>query len=77
MDNQALMASYSSKSDQDIAELLSKKAKELDIPLTPEMIHVQRSGAEITISAPYEVTVETPIKTFQLKFSPTTKNKRI
>lgn len=77
MDNQARMASYSQQSDQEVAEILSKKAKELDIPLTPEMIHVKRSGANIEINAEYTVTIETPLKSFDLTFSPSTTNKRI
>ncbi len=77
LDNQARMAVYSQLTDMQVAEALAKKAKELEIPLTAEQIHVQRSGAEITISTEYTVSVQTPVKTFDLKFSPSTKNKRI
>jgi YbbR domain-containing protein len=78
LDNQARMVSYSPNTTvEQVQDVLAKKAKELEIPLTPEQIHVQISGADITISAQYSVNVHTPIKDFVLTFEPTTKNHRI
>ncbi len=77
MDNEARMATYSQKSEQEVAEILAKKAKDLEIPVTPEMIHVQKNSSEVTIWTEYTVSVQTPIKTFDLKFTPSSKNKRI
>lgn len=78
VENQARQAVYSYQTtEQDVKENLAKKAKELDIPLTAEQIHVQKNGADIAIWADYTVSVQTPFKTFDLKFSPSTKNKRI
>lgn len=78
LDSQARQAVYSLQTtEQDVAESLAKKAKELSIPLTADQIHVQKSGGDISIWAEYTISVETPVKTFDLKFSPATKNKRI
>ena len=78
LDNQARQAVYAYQTtEQDVKENLAKKAKELDIPLTADQIHVQRSGSDISISAEYTVEIQTPVKTIELKFSPSTKNKRI
>jgi hypothetical protein len=72
------MVSYSPNTTvEQVQDVLAKKAKELEIPLTPEQIHVQISGADITISAHYSCNVHTPIKHFVLTFEPTTKNHRI
>jgi hypothetical protein len=38
---------------------------------------VQKTGSDVAIWAEYTVTVNTPVKAFDLKFSPSTKNKRI
>ena len=78
LDNQARQASYSnSVTEQDVQDLLAKKAKELEIPLSAEEIHVARAGNEITITTHYSVSVHTPIKDFVLNFDPSTKNRRI
>jgi hypothetical protein len=78
VDNQARNAVYAYQTTEtDVKEALAKKAKELDIPLTADQIHVQKNGSEISIWAQYTVSVQTPVKTFDLTFSPATKNKRI
>ncbi len=78
LDNQARQASYSnSVTDQDVQDILAKKAKELEIPLKAEQIHVARNGNEITITTHYSVSVHTPFKDFEINFDPSTKNKRI
>lgn len=78
LDNQARQASYSNGvSDQDVQNNLAKTAKDLDIPLTPEQIHVSRMGSEITITTHYTVHLHTFIRDFDIPFEPSTKNKRI
>lgn len=78
IDNQARNAVYAYQTtEQDVKEALAKKAKELEIPLSPDQIHVQKTGSEISIWAEYTISVQTPVKTFDLTFSPSTKNKRI
>jgi hypothetical protein len=75
--NEALINSYSSKTEQDIRNTLAKKAADYGIPLKAEQIHVQRSGPELSIWADYTVHVELPGLPLDLTFHPATKNKRI
>ena len=75
--NEALINSYSNKSEQDIRNTLAKKAAEYGIPLTAEQINVFRNGAELSIWADYTVHVDLPGFPLDLKFHPATKNKRI
>jgi hypothetical protein len=75
--NEALIDSYSNKTEQDIRNTLAKKAAEYGIPLQAEQINVQRSGAELFIWADYTVHLDLPGFPLDLKFHPATKNKRI
>lgn len=75
--NEALINSYSNKSEQDIRITLAKKAAEYGIPLAPEQINVLRNGAELSIWVDYTVHVDLPGFPLDLKFHPATKNKRI
>ena len=75
--NETDMNSYSQKSEQEIREGIVKKARDLDIPLTSDQVKVQRSGAELAISADYTVHIDIPVYPFDLHFTPASKNKRI
>lgn len=78
VDNQARAASYSATtSPEQVQEVLAKKAKELDIPITAESIKVLKNGADIEISTQYTVNVHTPLKDFDITFKPSSKNHRI
>ena len=65
------------KTEQDIRDEVAKKAREYDIPLTSEQIHVTRSGGEITITADYTIHVDLPGYPLDLQFHPNSKKKRI
>jgi len=75
--NEALVNSYSNKSELDIRNTLAKKAADYGIPLKAEQIHVQRNGPELAIWADYSVHVDLPGFPLDLNFHPATKNKRI
>ncbi|MGC2323557.1 MAG: hypothetical protein WA463_13100 [Terriglobales bacterium] len=75
--NEALINSYSSKTELDIRNTLAKKAADYGIPVKAEQIHVQRSGPELSIWADYTVHVDLPGLPLDLNFHPATKNKRI
>jgi len=75
--NEALINSYSNKSEQDIRNTLAKKAAEYGIPLTAEQINVQRSGNELSIWADYTVHVDLPGFPLDLKFLAGTRKRRI
>ena len=74
--NEALINTYSNKSEQDIRNTLAKKAAEYGIPLKAEQIYVQRAGSELAIWADYTVHVDLPGYPLDLKFHPASKNKR-
>src|SRR5207302_580248 len=64
LNNEALAATYSNKTEDEIRELAYKAAKENDIPIKPEQIKVIRSGGmgtgNLMIEANYTVHVEFP-----------------
>ena len=81
INTEALAATYSSKSDEDIRGIVYKKAKEMDIPIVPEQIKVHRVGSQgtgtLAIEANYTVHVDLPGYPLDLDFHAATKNKGI
>jgi hypothetical protein len=78
IENEALLGSYTTKSDDAIREEVFKKAQDYDIPVTAEQIHVERTGNNaLTIWTDYSVHVDLPIYPVDLKFHPASKNKPI
>lgn len=79
INNEALAATYSAKTEEDIRGLVFKKAKDMDIPITPEQIVVHRTGSQGTgtllIEANYTVHVSLPGYPLDLNFHAATKNK--
>jgi hypothetical protein len=76
-ESEALINSYSTKTDTDIQNTLAAKARDYDIPLTADQINVTRNGSELAIWADYKVHIDMPLVPFDLNFHPATKNKRI
>lgn len=76
---EALAATYSTRSEDDIKSSVLKKAKDLDIPLTEKQLRVTRTGTSgsgsLTISADYAVPVSVPGYETTLEFHPTSTNK--
>lgn len=78
LDNEARSAVYNQQmTEDDVRKALAKTAQDLNIPLTPDDIHVQKSNGNISIWTEYTISVSTPVKTIDLKFSASTKDKRI
>jgi hypothetical protein len=81
LNNAALTATYSTKSEEDIRILVYNKAKEMEIPITPDEIKVQRLGSQgtgtLAIEADYTVPVNLPGYSTDLHFHAATKNKGI
>ena len=75
IESEARLNTYSTKPEQDIRDGVVKKARELDIPLPPENILVQRGAGELQISCTYTVHVDLPGYPLDLKFAPATKSK--
>ena len=76
IESEARLASYSNKSEQEIRDVIAKKATEFDVPLTADQINVQRLGSDVQISAKYIIHVDLPGYPLDLKFAPSTKSKQ-
>jgi len=67
------------QTDQDLVEQVMKKAREHDIPLTPEHVTVQRIGSPgapaVYVAVDYSVPVNLPGYSFTLHFTPSSGNK--
>lgn len=55
------------RDDEEIRMRVYKKARELDLPITEEMIHTERSNARFDIAVSYTVPIVTPVFTYQYK----------
>jgi hypothetical protein len=79
--NTAINGTYSTKSEEEIQNVLLKKAQELEIPLTKNQIKISREGSaftgSMTIDCDYTVHVDLPGYPLDLHFHPSTKNKSI
>ena len=77
IDNEARISSYSnSRTEDDIKNSVLKKAQDLEIPLTPEEVQVQRlPNNVIYIETHYSVHVDLPGYPVDLKFQAASKNK--
>ena len=74
IEEEARFDSYSQKTEQDIREIVLKKAQALDLPLTAEQIKVQKLSNSVTISATYTVHVNLPVHPIDLSFTPNSQN---
>lgn len=77
LESQVRLLSYSQKSEQEIHDLLVKKAHDFDIPLKDQELTVMRNGTELSISADYTVHVDLPVYPLDLHFTPNSKNRRM
>jgi len=79
--NEATLDTYTSKNENDIRTAVFRKAQDLEIPITEEQIHVQRSGMQgsglIIIRAPYVVHVDLPGYPMDLHFDASTENRGV
>ncbi len=78
---EATQSTYSARSEDDIRQAIIKQARNLDIPLTPKQVHVQRVGSlgtgTLSIDAEYSVPVDLPGYSTTLEFHPSTQNKGV
>jgi hypothetical protein len=77
----AVQATYSTRSEEDIRNTVVKHAHDYDIPLTPQQVHVSRSGGygtgTLNIEAEYTVPVDLPGYSTTLKFHPSSSNRGV
>jgi len=78
---EALQATYSTRTEEDIRETVIKQARNYDIELTPKQVRVSRVGGfgtgSLNIEADYSVPIDLPGYSTTLEFHPSTKNKGV
>ena len=78
---EALHSTYSTRTEDDIRNAVIKHAHDYDIPLTPQQVHVSRTGVNgvgsLTIEAEYSVSIDLPGYSTTIDFHPSTKNKGV
>jgi hypothetical protein len=78
---EALQATYTTRTEEDIREVVIKQARNYDIELTPKQVKVSRVGGfgagTLNIEADYSVPIELPGYTTTLEFHPSSKNKGV
>jgi hypothetical protein len=78
---EALQATYTTRTEEDIRETVIKQASNYDITLTPKQVKVTRVGGfgngSLNIEADYSVPIELPGYSTTLEFHPSTKNKGV
>jgi len=78
---EALQATYSTRTEDDIREAVIKEARKYDIALTAKQVHVSRVGGFATgtlaIDAEYSVPIELPGYSTIIEFHPSTRNKGV
>lgn len=72
-DSARTAAVNSQKSEDEIRSALYLDAKDLEIPVKPEDIRIERSGGDVFISAEYTVHVDLPMHPVDLQFHPSSK----
>ncbi len=79
--NDALQSTYSTKSEEDIREMVIKHARDYDIELTPKQVHVARNGSfgngTLLIEVNYSVPLSFPGYETTLEFHPSSKNQGV
>jgi hypothetical protein len=77
IDEQSIVYTYTSKSEPEIAAAVAEKAREINVPLSPEQVKVRRGTGDLSITAEYTVHVDLPIYPMDLNFKTSTTNKDV
>jgi len=81
MKNEALHSTYTTRSEDDIRDTVIKHARDYDIILEPEQVHVSRTGGfgngSLMIEADYSVPLDLPGYSTTLNFHPSTRNRGV
>jgi|SRR5271165_62709 len=79
--NEALQATYSTRSEDDIRTAVIKRARDYDIALTEKQVHVTRTGTSgngsLSITAEYSIPLDLPGYSTTLDFHASTANKGV
>jgi len=78
---EALQATYTTRTEDDIRQTVIKQARNYDIELTPKQVKVSRVGGygsgSLNIEADYSVPIDLPGYSTTIEFHPSTKNKGV
>jgi hypothetical protein len=78
---EAIQATYTTRTEDDIREAVIKQARNYDIALTPKQVHVSRVGGlgtgSLNIEADYSVPIDLPGYSTTIEFHPSSKNKGV
>jgi len=77
IEEQAVVYTYTPKSDSQIAAEIAEKASSFDIALAPEEVTVQRTPGDLTIKAEYTVHIDMPFYPLDLNLKASSKNKNV
>ena len=77
IEQEARLNSYTAKTEEDMKSAVFRKAQELELPIRNEQIKVQRMGGTISITVEYTVHVALPFYPLDLRFNPSSTNRRI
>lgn len=72
-DSARAAAVNSQRTDDEIRSAIYEEARELQLPLKPEDIKVERDGGDVRVSADYTVHVNLPVHPVDLDFHPSSK----
>ena len=81
MKTEAIQATYTTRTEEDVRETIIKQARNYDIALTPKQVTVSRVGGmgtgSLSIEADYSVPVSLPGYSTAIEFHPSSKNKGV
>jgi hypothetical protein len=77
LNEQAIAYTYTTTSEQAIADSIADKARNLGVELSPDEIKVQRSPGQMAITVNYTVHVDLPIHPLDLNFKTAANNHNV
>ena len=77
LDEQAIAYTYTTTSEQEIANSIADKARNLGVELSPDQITVKRSPGQLAITVDYTVHIDLPIHPVDLNFKTAANNHNV
>ena len=64
-------------SAEGIRNTIVAKARELDLPVSPNQVKVDAGGGRVTVALDYTVSVDLKVYTLELRFTPSAENRQL
>jgi hypothetical protein len=77
LEEQSVIYTYTSNSNEDIAKTIAEKAQAIDVPVSPEQVTVSRTPGDLSIVVTYTVHVDLPVYPLDLNFKEVSKNHNV